>query len=106
LGVGVEQPQRVVARRARRGLGAGVAETLVERELAVTGERDLAAGIFAFGDVAADQRDQPVDLAAAEAERFEIGRRQRKFCGDLGADGRVHGEFLLWTSYYGSVMCR
>ena len=63
LGVGIEQPQRVVRRSARFRLGDGVAEALEQRELAVAGERDLAAGIAALRDVPLDQRDQPVDLA-------------------------------------------
>ena len=62
---------------AARGFGSVTAlpKLLIERELAVAGERDLAAGIAVFRDVPLDQGDQPVDLAFAEAEQFEIGLR-------------------------------
>ena len=94
LGVGIEQPQRVVAGRVRFRLGDRVAEAAIERELAVAGERDLAAGIALLGDVLLDQGDQPVDLAAAEAQRVEVGLRQRKACRTLRARGGygVHDE--------------
>jgi hypothetical protein len=91
LGVGVEQPQRVIGRRARFRFGDCVAEAPVERELAVPRQRDLAAGIAAFGDVPLDQLDQPIDLFLAEAERLEIGGRQRKARAGSLANGSVHG---------------
>jgi len=89
LGVGIEQPERIVGRRAGGRFGDGVAEALEQRQLAVTGERDLAAGVAARRDMALDQVDQAVDLAPAEAERVEIGRRQGK--ARFGANCCVHG---------------
>ena len=60
----------------------------------MAGERDLAAGIAALGDMPLDQRDQPVDLLPAKAQRIEIGLGQGKVCGSLGAGGGdgVHDE--------------
>ena len=93
LGVGIEQPQRVVGRRARFRIGDRVAEASVERELAVAGERDLAAGIAVFRDMPLDQGDQPVDLAFAKAQRFEIGRGQGKTCCRANVGDGVHDRF-------------
>jgi len=46
----------------------------------VAGQCDLAPGIAAFGDMPLDQGDQPIDLFAANAQRFEIGVGQGKVC--------------------------
>ena len=82
LGVGIEQPQRVVgAPRAVCGLGDRVAEALEQRELAVAGERDLAAGIAALGDVALDQRRS-------------AGRSGS--CGSPASRDRPRGSGKLW----------
>ena len=98
LGVGIEQPQRVVRRGALSRLADRVAEALEQRELAVAREGDLAAGIAPLGDVPLDQRDQPVDLLTAKAQRVEIGLGQRKVCGSLGANGSIHGG-SSWDVY-------
>src|SRR5262249_12429056 len=49
LGVGVEQPERVVERGHPCRLDHAVAERLDDGQLAVAGERDLGAGIAARG---------------------------------------------------------
>ena len=53
----------------------------------MAGQRDLAAGIAALGDMVLDQRDQAVDRLTPKAQRFEIGLGQWKICDSLGADG-------------------
>jgi hypothetical protein len=68
-----------------------VAEAAIERELAVARQRDLAAGIAAFGDVVLYQGDQAVDLTLAEARRLEVGSWQRKIGPRRGANGGVQG---------------
>src|SRR5262249_40523546 len=74
----------------------GIAEALAKRELAMPGERDLAARIAALGDMSLDQRAQALDLFAAEAQRIEVGLRQRKVCARKGArvGSSIHDWFL------------
>ena len=55
-----------------------MAEGLEQRQLAVAGERDLAAGVTAFGDMALDQR-------------FEPGERKEVTLVEFGGTGELFG---------------
>jgi hypothetical protein len=66
LGVGIEQPKRVVARRNLLGFEPRRAEAAVKGELAAARERDLRAGIAALGNMAVDETTEAVERGGIE----------------------------------------
>ena len=72
LGVGVHQPERVRTRRNPR-LEPRCAERAVERELAVTRDRDLGGRVAVLGDVPFDDPAQAVERVGPQAETRWIG---------------------------------
>ena len=75
LGVGVEQPERVVVGGRPRRVDHAVAERLDDGELTVARDRDLGAGIASGGDVLVDDVEETVERIGREADVTERGGR-------------------------------
>src|SRR6185312_16186016 len=73
LGVGVEEPQAVVARRRRLRLEPRLPEAAEERELAVARHGDLRAGIAPVADMSFDDRAEAVESLGTEVKRAGLG---------------------------------
>src|SRR5262249_57037901 len=73
LGVGVEEPEGVVAGRHSRGIGARVADGGGDGELAVTRHRVLGAWIASLRHVPRDRLVQALQGLGIEVERSRGG---------------------------------
>ena len=91
LGVGVEEPEGVVAGGDSLGVEPRIAEGLDEGERAAPGHGDLGAGITAFGQVARDDLAEPIESVRIESERRGSAWRQWKTHRVLRGSA-VHGS--------------
>jgi hypothetical protein len=73
LGVGVEEPERIVPGRHAIGIEPRVAERLDERKLPAPGDRDLGRGVAAFGQMARDDLNEAIERLGIEAEGDRVG---------------------------------
>jgi hypothetical protein len=77
LGIGVQEPERLVARGCPR-LEPRLAEGLEEGEPAASGHRDLGARITALGEMPRDDLGEALERPRIESERRRRGRRERE----------------------------
>jgi hypothetical protein len=77
LGLAEQQEKRVIRRWQVPALGLGIPVGSEQRQLAVTRQRDLRAGVTAFLDMLPDQPVEMVQRRRGKAEARRIGGGQR-----------------------------